>query len=142
MDVSMLDYQVRAREALSAHHDAAIEHILSVAMDVARGLQQQQEGDPNQVDIEPAEVLENVVRISTAALGMSCDVGRFASKLTMIIHERQGVIDHDTRRQLASELGRVLWDVSEICSLLGLHLSDVAKLDLAMRQNINAIERK
>lgn len=64
-------------------------------------------------------------------LGLANEAGEVAGKVKKICRDRQGRITEADRRDLALELGDVLWYLSEICTRLGLRLEDVATANIA-----------
>jgi len=59
-------------------------------------------------------------------LGLSNESGEFLGKIKKIFRDKNGEIDLETKKDLESELGDVLWYLSEICTQLDLSLDDVA----------------
>ncbi len=64
-------------------------------------------------------------------LGLTNEAGEFAGKVKKIFRDKGGVISEEDRDALKSELGDVLWYLTQICSLLDLELADVAEANIA-----------
>lgn len=64
------------------------------------------------------------------ALGLTSEAGEVAGKLKKVIRDKQGIIDDETRTEVAKELGDVLWYVAQLTSELKLKLEDIADLNL------------
>lgn len=59
-------------------------------------------------------------------LGLVNEAGEFAGKVKKIFRDRYGAIDSLTELRLKSELGDVLWYLSEIATQMDWSLGDVA----------------
>lgn len=68
------------------------------------------------------------------ALGLSGEAGEVANKVSKIIRDDDFVVTSEKREELRSEIGDVLWYVSQLCTELKLNMEDVAK------QNLNKLE--
>ena len=60
-------------------------------------------------------------------LGLSGESGEVAEKVKKLIRDKGGVLDDTVRADLGKELGDVLWYVAQLCSELGLSMSEVAQ---------------
>ena len=60
-------------------------------------------------------------------LGLCGESGEVSEKVKKLIRDKGGVIDNDVRADLRKELGDVLWYVAQLCTELGLSMSDVAQ---------------
>lgn len=63
-------------------------------------------------------------------LGLANEAGEVAGKVKKIFRDKDGVISEEDREALKHELGDVLWYLAQICTDLGLTLSDVAEANL------------
>ncbi len=63
-------------------------------------------------------------------LGLVNEAGEFAGKIKKIFRDRDGVISEQDREALKSELGDVLWYLTQICTNLGITLEEVAESNL------------
>lgn len=63
-------------------------------------------------------------------LGLVNEAGEFAGKIKKIFRDKGGTISEEERQALKSELGDVLWYLTQICTNLGLTLEDVAEANL------------
>lgn len=64
-------------------------------------------------------------------LGLANEAGEVAGKVKKIFRDQGGKISGETRDALKSELGDVLWYISQVCTELDLSLDDVAESNLA-----------
>ncbi len=64
-------------------------------------------------------------------LGLTNEAGEFAGKVKKIFRDKGGIISDDDREALKSELGDVLWYLTQICTQLDLELADVAEANIA-----------
>lgn len=67
-------------------------------------------------------------------LGIVGEAGEIAEKVKRVVRVN-GVIDAALRREIAKELGDVLWYLAALASELGLSLDDIAKDNLAKLQS-------
>jgi NTP pyrophosphatase (non-canonical NTP hydrolase) len=63
-------------------------------------------------------------------MGLVNEAGEVAGKIKKIFRDRDGQIGEAERQDLKSELGDVLWYLSQICTELGLSLEEVAEYNL------------
>ncbi len=63
-------------------------------------------------------------------LGLSGESGEVSEKIKKIIRDKGGIVDDVTKKEIAKELGDVLWYLSQIASELGISLEDVANGNL------------
>jgi NTP pyrophosphatase (non-canonical NTP hydrolase) len=63
-------------------------------------------------------------------LGLVNEAGEFAGKIKKIFRDKDGVISDQDRDALKSELGDVLWYLTQICTNLGITLEEVAEANL------------
>jgi NTP pyrophosphatase (non-canonical NTP hydrolase) len=64
-------------------------------------------------------------------LGLAGEAGEVAGKVKKIFRDGGGVVTDADRAALALELGDVLWYLSELCTRLGISLTDVAERNIA-----------
>jgi NTP pyrophosphatase (non-canonical NTP hydrolase) len=75
-------------------------------------------------------------------LGLAGEVGEVAEKIKKVIRDKEGIIDEETREELAKELGDVLWYLANLATELDLSLDDIAQKNiekLASRKNRNVL---
>lgn len=58
------------------------------------------------------------------------EAGEVVGKVGKAIRDCKGLIDDERKQAIAKELGDCLWALSDIARMLGLKLSEVAKLNL------------
>ena len=63
-------------------------------------------------------------------LGLVGESGEAADKFKKILRDKGGQISLEDRKEIAKELGDVLWYVSSLAMYLDLPLSEVAKINL------------
>jgi len=63
-------------------------------------------------------------------LGLVGESGEVAEKIKKILRDKEGVIDEDSRKEIAKELGDVLWYLAQLSSELNLSLDDIAKMNI------------
>lgn len=63
-------------------------------------------------------------------LGLTNEAGEVAGKVKKIFRDKNGVISEADRDALCSELGDVLWYLTQICTDLGITLQEVADENL------------
>lgn len=63
-------------------------------------------------------------------LGLVGEAGETADKIKKIIRDKDGVISEDDRKEVAKELGDVLWYVASVARYLGVSLQEVADMNL------------
>ena len=64
------------------------------------------------------------------SLGLAGEAGEVCEKIKKIMRDEDGTIDIFSRKEIAKELGDVLWYINAIASELGITLSKVAQLNL------------
>ena len=70
------------------------------------------------------------MKVVYPTIGLAGETGEVAEKVKKTIRDKAGSFDADTTRELAKELGDVLWYVAAIASDLGLDLDDVAQMNI------------
>lgn len=75
------------------------------------------------------------------ALGLAGESGKLLNKLKKIIRDKNGQIDLETREQLRSELGDILWYVSELAGVLDCDLDMIARNNIG-KLALRALENK
>lgn len=68
-------------------------------------------------------------------LGIAGESGEVAEKIKKILREKNGVVDEDSKQEIAKELGDLLWYMSQLASELGISLDDVAQKNIAKTQS-------
>lgn len=69
------------------------------------------------------------------ALGLVGEAGEFAEKVKKVIRDRPGMDFHDldnkTSREMAKELGDILWYVANAAADLGYTLEEIAEMNIS-----------
>ncbi len=60
-------------------------------------------------------------------LGLTNEAGEVAGKIKKIFRDKDGIISETDREALKSELGDVLWYLSQVATELGLSLDEIAE---------------
>ena len=68
-------------------------------------------------------------------LGLSGESGEIAEKVKKVIRDKDGQLSEDDNKELAKELGDVLWYLAVFADELGISLDDIAKANLEKLQN-------
>ncbi|MDD4062626.1 MAG: nucleoside triphosphate pyrophosphohydrolase family protein [Candidatus Pacebacteria bacterium] len=63
-------------------------------------------------------------------LGLVGESGEIAEKIKKILRDKGGEINDESRKEIAKELGDVLWYLSQLSSELKLSLDDVALMNI------------
>lgn len=63
-------------------------------------------------------------------LGLCGETGELANKVKKIHRDHDGLIGEDDLLALKQEIGDCIWYLAELCTQLGISLSDVADLNL------------
>jgi NTP pyrophosphatase (non-canonical NTP hydrolase) len=69
-------------------------------------------------------------RISYPAMGLAGEVGEVMNKIKKVYRDKGGVFDTDSKKEIASELGDVLWYLAVLSKDLGQELGTVAEKNL------------
>ena len=64
-------------------------------------------------------------------LGLANEAGEVAGKIKKIFRDKDGVIGETEREALKSELGDVLWYISQVCTELDISLDEAAEANIA-----------
>lgn len=65
------------------------------------------------------------------ALGLASEAGEVAGRLKKVIRDKGGKLDDEDRKALRSELGDVMWYVSQLATEIGVSMSDIAAQNLS-----------
>lgn len=63
-------------------------------------------------------------------LGLGSEVGEVLGKIKKVERDKGGIIDEEIRKWVRSELGDVLWYVSQVATELGLSLDEIGKYNI------------
>lgn len=63
-------------------------------------------------------------------LGLNGESGEVAEKIKKVLRDKGGVIDEQTRQELAKELGDVLWYLANLATELKLDLNEIAEKNI------------
>ena len=63
-------------------------------------------------------------------LGLVGESGEVVEKIKKVIRDNDGLINEEKLKEIAAELGDVLWYLAQLCVELGVNLDDVAKWNL------------
>lgn len=65
------------------------------------------------------------------ALGLANEAGEVNGKLKKVIRDNNGVVDDERRKDIAKELGDVLWYLAQVATELEIDLDEVAEANIA-----------
>lgn len=68
-------------------------------------------------------------------LGINGESGEIAEKVKKIIRDKNGKVSEDDKKELAKEIGDVLWYLAVFAEELGVSLEDIAKANLDKLQS-------
>jgi len=77
------------------------------------------------------------------ALGLVNEAGEVAGKVKKVLRDNGGVFSGDKRKQIADEVGDVLWYIAALAQDLGISMEEIALTNLAKlkdRQERNVIQ--
>ena len=114
MNPGFLDYQTRAHETAEPYERA----VAGVVGAAATGW-----------DADVAK-MRGFLCLAYTTLGLAGEAGEIANKVKKVLRDSNGVITDEVRKDLAKELGDVLWYWSECCTVLNLSTADVAMLNI------------
>lgn len=63
------------------------------------------------------------------SLGLAGEAGEVCDKVKKIYRDDEGLLSEEKRKEIAKELGDVLWYVASICSDLGIQMRSVALMN-------------
>lgn len=63
-------------------------------------------------------------------LGLSDESGEVLGKFKKLLRDKKGVLTNDDKKEIAKELGDILWYVNSVSNLLGYSLDQVAEMNL------------
>jgi len=72
----------------------------------------------------------NDSKIAYYALGLVDEAGEVAGKVKKLYRDHDGKLTEEYKKEIAKELGDVIWYISQLCTKLDLKFEDVAQLNL------------
>ena len=73
---------------------------------------------------------ENGLNLMYTTLGLAGEAGEVTDKMKKVIRDKGGVINEETKYELAKELGDALWYISQLSAELNLTLDEVAEANI------------
>jgi len=70
------------------------------------------------------------IKVMYPALGLTGEAGEVANKIKKVYRDKGGEFVFSDREQIGAEIGDVLWYLANLCSDLGLSLSEEAQRNL------------
>lgn len=77
---------------------------------------------------EPGELSE--VGFIEKVLGLVGEAGETADKVKKVLRDKDGVVSEEDKKEIAKELGDVIWYVASIARYLDVPFSEVAKMNI------------
>jgi NTP pyrophosphatase (non-canonical NTP hydrolase) len=71
-------------------------------------------------------------------LGLAGESGEVAEKIKKVLRDKGGVIDEETKTEIAKELGDVIWYLAQISTELGLSFDEIAAKNIEKLQSRKA----
>ena len=68
--------------------------------------------------------------IAYYALGLCDESGEVAGKIKKLYRDYDGKLTEEYKKEIAKELGDVMWYLSQLCTRLGLTVEEVAEMNL------------
>lgn len=62
-------------------------------------------------------------------LGLTGEAGEVSEKIKKVLRDNEGVFDKEKKREIAKEIGDVLWHCATLSNDIGYTLSDIAKIN-------------
>ena len=69
-------------------------------------------------------------QIAYYALGLVDESGEVAGKIKKLYRDYDGKLTEEYKKEIAKELGDVIWYLSQMCTKLDLNLEDVAQMNI------------
>ncbi|MBI4992009.1 MAG: nucleoside triphosphate pyrophosphohydrolase family protein [Candidatus Harrisonbacteria bacterium] len=73
---------------------------------------------------------EDGLNLIYTTLGLASEAGEVTDKMKKVIRDKKGVINAETKKEMAKEIGDALWYVSQLSAELGLSLNEVAEANI------------
>lgn len=70
------------------------------------------------------------MQLAYPALGLAGEAGEICNKVKKVFRDDKGILSEEKRREIAAELGDVLWYIAAVASDLNVDLDDVAAANL------------
>jgi NTP pyrophosphatase (non-canonical NTP hydrolase) len=68
--------------------------------------------------------------IAYYALGLCDESGEVAGKIKKLYRDKEGVLNEEYKKEIAKELGDVIWYLSQLCTKIGLSFEEVANMNI------------
>lgn len=85
----------------------------------------------NEYQICALETAQYPQRIIYPALGLNGEAGEVADKVKKVLRDNDGEFTQDKKREIAFELGDVLWYVATMAHDIGYSLEEIAEMNYA-----------
>ena len=77
----------------------------------------------------PGALTGDIRAISYTALGLG-EAGEVQGKVKKVLRDDDGVVTHEKRKEIAAELGDVLWYVARLADEIGMSLNAIAQWNI------------
>lgn len=88
--------------------------------------------DTYQKEAYKTAIYPETVRVTYPALGLAGEAGEVANQIKKVHRDDGGFPSEQRMRDVAHELGDLLWYIAALCTDLGLSMSDIATDNLVM----------
>ena len=98
--------------------------------------------DEYQAAAHATAIYPQEVALAYVTMGLVGEAGEIANKVKKIYRDHCGILSENDRNEISKEIGDVIWYVSELATVIGVSLGDVAANNIAKlqsRQQRNAL---
>lgn len=85
--------------------------------------------DDYQKDCLKTAIYPEVCKVMYPSLGLAGESGEVCDKIKKVYRDDEGIISDEKRKEIAKEIGDVLWYCAALCSDLGISLQSVALMN-------------
>ena len=86
--------------------------------------------DQYETEASSTRIYNEGIKVIYPTIGLAGETGEVADKVKKVIRDHCGNFDESNRKEIAKELGDVLWYLTSIANDLGYSLEDIAKMNI------------
>lgn len=86
--------------------------------------------DEYETEASSTRIYNEGIKVIYPTIGLAGETGEVADKVKKVIRDHGGSFDESNRKEIAKELGDVLWYLTSIANDLGYSLEDIAKMNI------------